>query len=516
MSNQPPTILSLPLLRLLLITAICVSFYVNLHAVPLFDLDEGAFSEATREMFVRGDFISTYLDGQPRYDKPILIYWLQAASVWLFGVNEFAFRLPSALAATLWTLAVFGFVRRLRDERSGLVAAIITATAFEVSVMGRAATADALLNLFIAGSMFSLFLYWRETHRRWLLLSYALIGLGFLTKGPVAVLIPLAVSFLFYLSKRRLRDWFRLVFDPAGIALFLAIAAPWYVIQYLKEGDAFIQGFFFKHNLDRFQSPMEQHGGSLLYYLPVVLLAVLPYTALLLASLARLRRLLPDDLGLFCLLWFAFVLVFFSLSGTKLPHYVLYGLTGMFLLMAFSLSELHSRFWLLLPAALWYLLLLLLPEILVMALPQVHDPFARAMLADQAAYFGLGYRLFFAVALIWALYGMFETRLPPADKLLLNGLVSVLGLSLFLLPAVGGIKQGPIKEAAALARREGFEPVRWKLNTPSFSVYTERVMQSRRPRPGEVVLTKNKYLQDLAEYQLLYERGGVVLARVIR
>ena len=263
MSNHPPTILSLTQLRLLLLSAIVVSFFVNLHTVPLFDLDEGAFSEATREMFERGDFISTYLDGQPRYDKPILIYWLQAAGVWLFGVDEFAFRLPSALSASLWTLAVFGFVRRLRDERTALMAGIITATAFEVSVMGRAATADALLNLFIAGSMFSLFLYWHEAQRRWLLLTYALIGLGFLTKGPVAVLIPLAVSLLFYLTKRRLKDWFRLVFDPAGIALFLAIAAPWYVMQYLKEGDAFIQGFFFKHNIDRFQSPMEQHGGSL-------------------------------------------------------------------------------------------------------------------------------------------------------------------------------------------------------------------------------------------------------------
>jgi hypothetical protein len=85
-----------------------------------------------------------------------------------------------------------------------------------------------------------------------------------------------------------------------------------------------------------------------------------------------------------------------------------------------------------------------------------------------------------------------------------------------VLPVVADIKQGPIKEAATLARQQGLKPVRWKLNTPSFSVYTEKVMQSRRPRPGEVVLTKQKYLQDLAEYQVLYQRGGVVLAKVIR
>ncbi|MDV7401890.1 glycosyltransferase family 39 protein, partial [Arthrospira platensis SPKY1] len=92
-------------------------FFYPLGAAPLFDLDEGAFSQATREMFLRGDFLATSLHGQPRYDKPILSYWLQAASVVLFGINEFAFRLPSALASTAWALLIFGFVRRVADTR---------------------------------------------------------------------------------------------------------------------------------------------------------------------------------------------------------------------------------------------------------------------------------------------------------------------------------------------------------------------------------------------------------------
>jgi len=79
---------------------VLVSFFLFLGDAPLFDVDEGAFSEATLEMFQRGDFLSTYLNGQPRYDKPILIYWLQAASVAAFGANEFAFRFPSAARAS--------------------------------------------------------------------------------------------------------------------------------------------------------------------------------------------------------------------------------------------------------------------------------------------------------------------------------------------------------------------------------------------------------------------------------
>src|ERR671929_500206 len=98
--------------RALAALAVIASFFWLLGAAPLFDVDEGAFSQATLEMFERGDFLSTYLNGEPRYDKPILVYWLQAASVALSGPSELAFRLPSALCATLWALATFLFARR--------------------------------------------------------------------------------------------------------------------------------------------------------------------------------------------------------------------------------------------------------------------------------------------------------------------------------------------------------------------------------------------------------------------
>jgi 4-amino-4-deoxy-L-arabinose transferase-like glycosyltransferase len=509
-------------LRLLVLFAVAVSFYLNLHAVPLFDLDEGAFSEATREMFVRGDFISTYLDGNPRYDKPILIYWLQAISVFVFGFNEFGFRLPSAIAATLWVLAVFWFVRRVRDERTGLMAAIITATALEVSVMAKAATADALLNLFIAGSLFCIYLYWKERERRWLLLTFALIGLGFLTKGPVSVLVPLSVSFLFFAFSKELKTWFKVVFNPAGIAIFLAIAMPWYVVQYLKEGDAFIQGFFFKHNIDRFSHSMEQHGGGIFYYIPVVLVAVMPFTTVLIRALLNIKQLWSDELSRFALLWFIFVLVFFSLSGTKLPHYVLYGLTGTFIIMALWLSrlddvgvlKLRSQWWLFMPQLVLFVVFLLLPEIIEGALPSIKDVYVYDMLAEYETHFSLTYRLFFVGAIMFSIFCMSERRFLASEKLLLSGLVTAFSVSMFFLPVIGGLQQGPIKEAALLAKKENLSVVRWRLNTPSFSVYTQRVVATRKPQSGEVVLTKSKYLPLLERPEILYKKGGVVLARM--
>jgi hypothetical protein len=518
-----PQPISYSALRLLALIAVAVSFYLNIYAIPLFDLDEGAFSEATREMFTRGDFISTFLDGKPRYDKPILIYWLQAASVLLFGVNEFAFRLPSAAAATLWVLAVFAFVRRVRDERSGLLAAIITATAFEVSVMAKAATADALLNLLIASALFCVYLYWKERERRWLLFTFALIGLGFLTKGPVAVMVPLVVSFLFFAVKKELGVWLKMVFNPLGIVIFLAISMPWYVVQYLKEGDAFIQGFFFKHNIDRFGGTMEQHGGGIFYYLPVLLVAVLPFTTVFVKTLLNTKHLVRDEFSLFALIWLVFVVGFFSLSGTKLPHYVLYGLTGMFVVMALSLeklesSKLTSKIRLFMPQLVLFVVLLLLPEIIEGALPGIKDVYVREMLGEHESHFSLVYRLFFVAAIMFTVWCMGERQFLVSDKLVVSGVVSAFSLSAFLLPVLAGLHQGPIKEAALLLNKQGYAEnttvVRWHLNTPSFSVYTQRVTETRRPQPGEIVLTKAKYLSQLEPYELLYRKGGVVMARL--
>ena len=310
-------------LRLVLLLAIAVGFFYNLHAIPLFDLDEGAFGEATREMLLRGDFISPYLNGAPRFDKPALIHWLQAASVSLFGLSEFALRLPSAAAATLWTVVVYGFLRELKGERTALCAAIAMATSLEIPVIAKAATADAVLNLFVTAAMLSAYLFYHSGRRAYLYASFALMGLGFLTKGPVAFVIPFVTTLFFYLSKRDFRSWLRAAFNPVGIVIFLVVALPWYVAQYLQQGDAFIQAFFFKHNLGRFQDAMESHSGNVFYYVPIVLLGVLPYTTVLLGTLARFKTLWRDDLSRYALIWFLFVFIFFSLSGTKLPGYIL-------------------------------------------------------------------------------------------------------------------------------------------------------------------------------------------------
>jgi 4-amino-4-deoxy-L-arabinose transferase-like glycosyltransferase len=119
------------------------SFGFGLNWAPLFDKDEGAFAEATREMVSSGNYLMTYLNGAPRYDKPILIYWLQAISVHAFGLHEFAVRLPSALAALVWAGLLWAFVRRRDGARTAWIAVLILTTALQITVVAKAAIADA-------------------------------------------------------------------------------------------------------------------------------------------------------------------------------------------------------------------------------------------------------------------------------------------------------------------------------------------------------------------------------------
>jgi 4-amino-4-deoxy-L-arabinose transferase-like glycosyltransferase len=498
-------------LAALSIAAVLASFFVCLGTAPLFDVDEGAFSQATMEMFQRGDFLSTYLNGIPRYDKPILVYWLQAASVLALGPVEWAFRLPSAICGMLWCLVIFAFAKKIYGMQVGLTAAAVAATSLGVFVIGRAATADALLNLLIAAAMFSAWLYLQSRERKWLYAMFAAMAFGVLAKGPVAVLVPGAVTFLFCVFRRDFKTWLRMVFDWKAIVLFVVIAAPWYVVILQKEGWAFIEGFVMKHNVQRFSQPLQSHGGSLLYYFPVVLLASLPHTGLFLRVFLKLKALWKDDLQCYLLLWFAFVFVFFSLSGTKLPHYVLYGMTGIFVLMAVQANESPSRWWLAVPVALFFAFLLALPWAMAIAISRTSDEYYREALA--LVRFTTLYSVFVGAVAVFLLWLILQPRIDTPHKLAASGALTVAVLAGLVVPMLGAVQQ-PVKDVARLARARGFDVVMWGINAPSFSVYYGKAVALRTPRTGDVVIVRSRRLKDLPLHDTLYSRGGVALVRI--
>ena len=245
-------------------------------------------------------------------------------------MSELAFRLPSALCALVWA-ALTGLVRAalLRADTALLQRRLHGDFAGRLHHRPRSHRRCAAQH---AGRR-AMFAAWLQIAKRQANMAVCRLSRrsasAFLTKGPVAMLIPLAVSFLFCLLRRRFKTWLRLVLDPLGLLLFAAIALPWYALILQREGWAFVQGFFLKHNVSRFSGPLQGHAGSLLYYFPVVLIGTCRSPdclhRLILRGCAAVWR---DDLQCYLLLWFAFVFVFFSLSGTKLPHYILYGMTG--------------------------------------------------------------------------------------------------------------------------------------------------------------------------------------------
>ena len=490
---------------------------VGLGTPPLFDLDEGAFSAATMEMLLRGDFITTYMGGELRFDKPILIYWLQALSVSALGLNEFALRLPSVLCATAWCGATFIFVRQYLDASRAGTAVVFMACSLVFSVIARAATADALLNLFLALALFDSYRALTDTTKgaaKLRLRAYLWVGLGVLTKGPVAILIPLVVSSLYCLLTRQWRPWVALFINPLGWLLAASVFLPWYIAEYMAQGQAFIDGFILKHNVSRFSSTLEGHGGHWHYYLAISLLVFLPATGYFLQLLLRTKSLMQDPFNRFCLCWFGFVLVFFSFSNTQLPHYLLYGATPIFILMARYREQFSHVVWVALPVIGFLILLLALPEIAQHTITTSHKIELVAMLQAGMVHLGNAYSMAIAAALVAVIAICCLHKLPLWQRQLGISLVFTLVFIHTLLPTYGAIQQTPVRHAAEFARQLREPLVMWRHDMPSFSVYLGKVVPIREPQVGDVVFTGLEQLNQLPQADVLFNQGGVVLARI--
>ena len=502
-----------PALTLLILLLPLASFFLMLGATPLFDVDEGAFSEATREMFERGDFLSTYLNGENRFDKPILIYWLQALPFMAFGPAEWVFRLPSAVAATIWCYATWQFARERFGPDTALAALTVAATAIGPLAIGRAATADALLNMLLALALFDAWRHLESGRRAPLLRSYVWIALGVLTKGPIALIVPGAVTFLYCASRLEWRQWLRSVFDPVGWIILAVLVVPWYAAALAIHGQNFIDGFILKHNVKRFTGSLEGHTGSLFYYVIAVPLLLLPWTAPLLATLRHARADAATSVRRFLWLWAAFVVVFFSLSGTKLPHYVLYGSTPLFLLVAAHRDSLRRAWPHLLPPTLLLAVFIALPAVAVqLSRGDAGNVYYRAQLAEaQAITSSAYYAVTIGALLVWLAVA---ARLKASiwSRLSIGAAMVVAVMTTTVSPWAGTLLQGPVKEAALAARALGGTVVAWRFDAPSISVYRQAVTPLRAPEPGELAITRIDRVPE-SGYETLFRKGGVVLVR---
>jgi 4-amino-4-deoxy-L-arabinose transferase-like glycosyltransferase len=490
-----------------------------LGVAPLFDVDEGAFAEASREMLASGDWGHTTLNGIDRFDKPILVYWLQAASIGVFGANEWAVRLPSALCAFGWALATGRFAAQRWGPRIGLLAAVILSSSLGPLAIGRASTADALLNLLLALAAFDLWRYLERTaptggapdrHGATLALRrMALwIALGVLAKGPVAIVVPAGAAIGWALLRRVVarEDAWRSVLgilrSPSAWAIGVAVAVPWYGYAWWRHGDAFVQGFLVRHNLQRFSGPLEGHGGSVLYYALLLPVLMLPWTPMLVPVVRRLRETATDRTSGFLLAWAVFVLALFSLSGTKLPHYALYGYTPIALLAARELGRgaaPRSAVWVVVGAAVVVAFGAVSPWVAAWAGARQRDAHWGVLLDASTLPQAPAWGWTALAAAVIVVLGAWGLRHPSvrARAAAASALAAGVWVSSSVAPWWGRALQEPVKALAVEARSRGLPVVQWGLHQPSLAYYLDRPAPQRAPREGEAALVRTDRLDAL-------------------
>ncbi len=324
-----------------LLLAACCGFFLfyGLGAFGLLGADEPRYAQVAREMLNRSDWVTPTLNGRPWMEKPPLYYWqamvtyraARAAGAGNDGVSDKTARIPGAVDAAIMVAAIYFFLRRFR-RGSELDGALITASCAGVIGFAHAASTDMPLTATVAIALLAWFAFYERQRNFDLAIFYVFVGLGMLAKGPVAPVLAAVIILLFAVLKR---DWgvvFQTLWMP-GIALFVVVALPWYIAVQMRNPE-FFRVFILEHNLARFSTNVYHHPQPFWFYLPVFLLALMPWTLWLIAAVVeRVQQIRREGRGafgspedswaLFLLIWMVVPLVFFSLSQSKLPGYIL-------------------------------------------------------------------------------------------------------------------------------------------------------------------------------------------------
>lgn len=327
----------------LLLTGFCAFlFFYGLAQFGLIGADEPRYAQVAHEMLERHDWITPTLGGEPWLEKPPLYYWQAMLAYSAFGVSDWAARLPSAIDAAFLVLAIYFFLRRFRSGFE-LDGALIAASCAGIIGYARAASMDMALAAAFSVGMLAWWA-WRESgKKKYLAAFYALMALGTLAKGPVAPFLAVLVVASYAAASRDLRVAFRTLWLP-GILLFCAVAGPWFFAVQIRNPQ-FFREFILEHNLGRFSKNLYHHTEPIWYYLPVAALALVPWSVIVIAGVTTTLRQWagrespsvaePEEygLGLFACCWLVVPVIFFSISRSKLPGYILPALPAAALLL---------------------------------------------------------------------------------------------------------------------------------------------------------------------------------------
>jgi 4-amino-4-deoxy-L-arabinose transferase-like glycosyltransferase len=338
------------LLRGVLIgAAVFFLYFYGLSGTGVLGPDEPRYASIGRQMAMSGDWITPVLWGSPWFEKPVLLYWMTGAAFRLGLGPETAPRLPVAVLGAAF-LAYFHFVLRwLCGSREALMATILLGTCGGWLAYSYVSVTDLPMAACFSAAMLTGMLWMSEPRVPLLAAAGAWMGLAVLAKG----LVPLVLSApLLWFARRHWRAWW------LPLLTTTAVAAPWYVFCYLRNGRPFFDELFVKHHFSRVASDALQHVQPLWFYVPVLLAAVFPWTPV--AALLLSRRLFADRHAQLFGAWVAFGFIFFSISVNKLPGYLLPLLPALCALMGIALARASKAAP---PLALVVLMLGLLPGI---------------------------------------------------------------------------------------------------------------------------------------------------------
>jgi 4-amino-4-deoxy-L-arabinose transferase-like glycosyltransferase len=368
-ASQPPRSSQAALPRWAALLALAGFVLIWLGALAgrsLVSADEGRYASLSLAMLQSGDWVTPRLNGLLYFEKPPLQYWAGALSMGVLGINEFAARLWPGLAG-LATVCLLGFTaRRLWGGRAGLHAFLIGGGTTWIVLNSHFLSLDAGLTAALTLVLCSFLLARDSTSEGgnagrsgWFLLAWAGVGLAVLSKGLVGLIVPGAALLLHSLWRRDFTLWRHLRW-AGGLALLLAITVPWFALVSARNPD-FASFFFIHEHFQRFLTPVHRREGAWWYFLPFLLAGFLPWTGSL-PWILRVRS--TDFAGSFALVWAAFILLFFSVSSSKLPSYILPMFPALVLLLARKFGQVSTqalRWHLALPMALWAAALVCVP-----------------------------------------------------------------------------------------------------------------------------------------------------------
>jgi 4-amino-4-deoxy-L-arabinose transferase-like glycosyltransferase len=335
-----------PVPTLLLLSAL--TFFLGLGRQAITDADEGFYAEAAREMVEDGDWLTPHYNYEERWQKPILYYWVTAVAFAASDTTEFMARFGAALSGVGLVLLTWGAARRLtgRDD-AAWIAGAIAATCPGYFLMARSALPDLPLAFFITGTIWAALRGadpLETVPARWWALSGLAAGLGFLTKGPIALVVPAIVLIPIWWRERRTIA-VRTSHLAIAVVLFMISGLPWYIAMTLTHGTAYLQSFFVADNLERFATTRFNGPRQVWYYVPIVIGGLFPWAIFLvvlplrtLRDVAQRRRRLTD-IEWRLVIWTLAPLLLFTASIGKQPRYILPVLPPLAMMLGLAIAD---------------------------------------------------------------------------------------------------------------------------------------------------------------------------------